>query len=96
MVKYIQTIQRQQTTNRLSVFNHFVRLALKGLTTWKTISMTRQKGLFLRNTYQKPFLMKSLVFLLGFTEQIKLASHCFMSNGIMLLHLTRALNNSFC
>ena len=31
MVKHTQTIRRQQPTNCLSVFDHFVRLALKGL-----------------------------------------------------------------
>ena len=31
MVKHIQTIYRQQLTNRLSVFDHFMGLALKGL-----------------------------------------------------------------
>ena len=32
MVKYIQTIRGQQPTNCLSVFDHFVGLALQGLT----------------------------------------------------------------
>ena len=31
MVKHTQTISRQQQTNCLSVFDHFVALALKGL-----------------------------------------------------------------
>ena len=31
MVKHTQTIRRQQPTNRLSVFDHFVGLVLKGL-----------------------------------------------------------------
>ena len=31
MVKHTQTIRRQQPTNCLSVFNHFVALVLKGL-----------------------------------------------------------------
>ena len=31
MVKHTQTIRRQQPTNCLSVFDHFVNLALKGL-----------------------------------------------------------------
>ena len=31
MVKHTQTIRRQQPTNFLSVFDHFVGLALKGL-----------------------------------------------------------------
>ena len=33
MVKHTQTIPRQQPTNCLSVFDHFVKLALKGLIT---------------------------------------------------------------
>ena len=32
MVKHTQTIRQQQVTNCLSVFDHFVGLALKGLT----------------------------------------------------------------
>ena len=31
MVKHTQTIRRQKPTNSLSVFDHFVRLALKAL-----------------------------------------------------------------
>ena len=31
MVKHIQTIRQQKPTNCLSVFDHFVELALKGL-----------------------------------------------------------------
>ena len=33
MVKHTQTIHRQQPTNCLSVFDHFVGVALKGLNT---------------------------------------------------------------
>ena len=32
MVKHTQTIRRQQPTNCLSVFHHFLKLALEGLT----------------------------------------------------------------
>ena len=35
MIKHTKTIRRQQPTNYLSVFDHFVGLALKGLT-WAT------------------------------------------------------------
>ena len=31
MIKHIQTIRRQQPTDCLSVFDHFVKLAIKGL-----------------------------------------------------------------
>ena len=34
MVKQTQTIRRQQPTKYLSVFDHFVALALKGLRNW--------------------------------------------------------------
>ena len=39
MVKHIQTIRRQQPTNCLSVFDHFVKLALKGLIIYLFISL---------------------------------------------------------
>ena len=38
MVKHIQTIRRLLPTNCLSVFDHFVGLALKGLISFKTSS----------------------------------------------------------
>ena len=34
-VKHTQTICRQQPTNFLSVFDHFVKLALKGFNVWQ-------------------------------------------------------------
>ena len=34
IVKHIQTIRREQPTNCLSVLDHFVGLALKGLRIW--------------------------------------------------------------
>ena len=34
MVKHTQTICRQQPTNCVIVFDHFVRLALEGLMSW--------------------------------------------------------------
>ena len=37
MGKHTQTIRRQQPTNCLSVFDHFVNLALKGLKTFNEI-----------------------------------------------------------
>ena len=36
MVKHTQTIRRQQPTNCLSLFDHFVGLALKGLPPFDT------------------------------------------------------------
>ena len=43
MVKHTQTIRRQKPTNCLSVFDHFVGLALTGL---KTISHTNKKMVY--------------------------------------------------
>ena len=40
IVKHTQAIRRQNPTNRLSVFDHFVRLALKALT-WSTIQVLK-------------------------------------------------------
>ena len=37
MVKQTQAIYRQQPTNRLNVFDHFVKLALKGLIIFQII-----------------------------------------------------------
>ena len=34
MVKHTQTVRRQKPTNCLSVFDHFVELAIKGLTSF--------------------------------------------------------------
>ena len=39
MVKHTQTIRRQQPTNCLTVFDHFVKLALKGLIIYLFISL---------------------------------------------------------
>ena len=46
MVKHIQIICRQKPTNCLSVFEHFVGLALKGL-----IVQSFRKNLFLYNVW---------------------------------------------
>ena len=45
MVIHAQTIRRRKPTNCLSVFDHFVTLALKGLTPQSSISK-RAKGYF--------------------------------------------------
>ena len=46
MVKHTQTIRGQQPTNYLSVFDHFVRLALKGLSkTYKNIQNLNNSSL---------------------------------------------------
>ena len=36
MIKYTQTIRLQQPTNCLSVFDHFVKLVLKGLSNFQS------------------------------------------------------------
>ena len=41
MVKHTQTIRRQQQTNCLSVFDHFVGFTLKGLTVRIRIGKTK-------------------------------------------------------
>ena len=51
MVKYTQTIRRQQPTDCLSAFDHFIKLALKGLK-------------FLTNMYIPPWLAKIFIFIL--------------------------------
>ena len=47
MVKHTQTIRRQQATNYLSVFDHFVGLTLKGLNAsiWKIGAIIRLNSL---------------------------------------------------
>ena len=44
MVRQTQTIRRQQQTNCLSVFDHFVGLALKGLNLLKTHFLSHLSG----------------------------------------------------
>ena len=43
MVKHTQTIRRQNPTNCLSLFDHFVELMLKGLNDWKIFRQIRNK-----------------------------------------------------
>ena len=62
MAKHSQTIRRQKLTNCLSVFDHFVKLALKGL----TISFFQKKFLF---SFPLPFF-----FFLSFWRRF---FHCF-------------------
>ena len=51
MVKHTQKIRRLLPTNCLSVFEHFVGLALKGLnqTDWVLIKLIRRKMLLAKN-----------------------------------------------
>ena len=54
MVKYNQTISRQQPTNFLGVFDDFVRLVLKGLETFLILEKLRLKAIrlyFLENSF---------------------------------------------
>ena len=48
MVKYTQTIRRQQPTNCFSGFDHFVKMVLKGLRDHHGISL-RKLSEFKRN-----------------------------------------------
>ena len=41
MVKHTQTILRLLPTNRLSVFDHFMELALKGLNMFEFVAISR-------------------------------------------------------
>ena len=56
MVKHTQTMRRQKPTNCLSVFDHFVKLALKGL---QKIGDLKVKERFFRVKLMKS--LKSLV-----------------------------------
>ena len=52
MVKHTQKIRRQPPTNCLSVFDHFVRLALKGLTSLSSLGLFKSglSGFLLHGT----------------------------------------------
>ena len=58
MVKHTQTVRRQKPTNYLSVFDHFVGLALKGLKTHMPKNTARYPGKILQ-----PYSPKYLFFL---------------------------------
>ena len=47
MVKHTQKIRRQQPTNCLSVFDHFLELALKWLSTTEVCIYIADKGMHL-------------------------------------------------
>ena len=53
MVKHTQTVRRQKPTNCLSVFDHFVRLAPKGLSSFVDVmeSVLTREVLIGRMTY---------------------------------------------
>ena len=62
MVKHTQTIRWLQSTNCLSMFDHFVELALKALTRTKTLTNLFLKALMnYRQCYLK-FFSENLVF----------------------------------
>ena len=61
MVKHAQTIRRQQPTNCFSVFDHFVGLALKGLTlSLRHYIITSKKYFFITESI-KVFWFASLI-----------------------------------
>ena len=51
MVKHAQTIRWQKPTNCLSVFDHFVGLALKGLNVLDTVFFNVNRCILLRKYY---------------------------------------------
>ena len=53
MVKHTQTIRRQQPMNCLSVFEHFVGLALKGLRSVVTFGSPTFKSFFKKTPPEK-------------------------------------------
>ena len=62
MVKHTQTSLRQQPTNRLGVFDHFVGLALKGLILRKVLetsafSESLRWGMYMQTDYRNVFLL---------------------------------------
>ena len=59
MVKHFQTICRQQPTNCLSVFDHFARLALKGLKLYINVHLFSQG--FKENLHAVLFLAENAV-----------------------------------
>ena len=63
MVKHTQIIRRQQPTNYLSVFDHFVGIALKGLTSnaTKLLESTERKLTKEKNGENKPQLLLKLI-----------------------------------
>ena len=61
MVKHTQTIHQQQSTNCLSVFDHFVGLALKGLKIYsKMYSTSFANTLYDVLTFQFDGMMKNI------------------------------------
>ena len=51
MIKHTQTIRRQQPTNCLNVFDHFVGLALKVLNSLKALNKGAGKTLLMSTCY---------------------------------------------
>ena len=72
MVKYTQTVHRQQSTNCLSVFDHVVGLGLNGLISvfakykQKEIFQRKQKVIFLHKIHElsKYFLLSQVFYYL--------------------------------
>ena len=93
MVKYTQTIHRQQSTNCLSGFDHFVGLAFKGLIFWewnfffwqiKIIYYTLSKGLIWQKQFfsEKTFkgLLSAMIQFLATESISKLTKNAFYFN----------------
>ena len=54
MIKHTQTIRRQKATNCLSVFDHFVKLALKGLITFYSLWLGERSNFGLIRARENP------------------------------------------
>ena len=54
MIKQIQTINRQQRTNCLRVFDHFVRLLLKGLGHFDQFVVLQMEPEFIIRSVDRP------------------------------------------
>ena len=85
MIKHTQTIWRQQSTNCLSVFDHFVGLALKGLTS---------RGVFmaLPNIYDVIFYARNLlnIYYGTFSLQKILVAFSDLLSTKLFLHLFKS------
>ena len=94
MVKHTQTVRRQQATNCLSVFDHFVKLALKGLKyllTFPSPVNSLHTYNFNARTYAKLFVFSEVVILKIFYRYIKsfaeLRFSCNVSLGLICIFI---------
>ena len=102
MVKHTQTIRRQQPTSCLSVFDHFVKLVLKGLSNFQSTIILQEaiikkqlKVIFV-TSQEKRRIVVSFRFTCFLGDIIKFLN----PNILRILLLTRAnpedFHNTFC